>query len=327
MLTARNLIDMLEHGLDGRMDSRYPPLDVINDAGRHFVSMHGWRFLRGRSVQLSGKGPLQFSGLTWNESAKTLTGPASTFAAYDFLFRDMLKVTAGTGVTQPGDETDIRYTIADKPDNQTLVLEESIGAAADDETDIAIEIQFNYVTFPDHVLPVRKVEHIEPTSNLLQTTEFRTPKFVQQHRSNASAINPFGFYLTYSHEETAAGVIFPRIELWPPLSEDRPGFLTCWYQKGWKTLTDENAPIPILDYCDTLMRQLVRAFAKGYEEEEQASLNARLEEIDQGPVARYARDQDGAFFPNLGIPHGSKVQEMSFDQFFGSSPTTVPTPE
>ena len=57
------------------------------------------------------------------------------------------------------------------------------------------------------------------------------------------------------------------------------------------------------------MRMIVRAFARGYEEDDVASMHARLMEIQQSPMFMNARRRDGDMQPTLGQMSGGAVAQ------------------
>lgn len=85
----------------------------------------------------------------------------------------------------------------------------------------------------------------------------------------------------------------PRLELYPTPSASATGALHIFYTRGW-TVIDDATDVPnIPAYVETLYTQLVRAFAKGYEEDDTATLDERLAAIAAGPIFAACVSQDG----------------------------------
>ena len=72
------------------------------------------------------------------------------------------------------------------------------------------------------------------------------------------------------------------------------------HTSGWTDLTSDSELLRVPAYVETLFLQVLRAFARGYEEEDQGSLTARLLEIGSGPLFSTAVVRDGEIQPDYG---------------------------
>lgn len=102
----------------------------------------------------------------------------------------------------------------------------------------------------------------------------------------------------------------PRMELYPTPSTTTSGALHIWYTRLWTTIDDATDVPNIPAYIETLYTQLVRAFAKGYEEDDTATLDERLMAIEQGPIYRAAVSQDGMTQPEYGEAQGGWLESL-----------------
>lgn len=123
----------------------------------------------------------------------------------------------------------------------------------------------------------------------------------------------------------------PILELYPtPVTTDASA-LTVYYRSGWIApySLDDNSTIGIPEYVEPLYIQILRAFARGYEEEDQGSLDARLAELYGGVLFRTAAERDGAIQHQYGPPLQTGLSAVgTYLPGVPASPYTVgnPTP-
>lgn len=117
-----------------------------------------------------------------------------------------------------------------------------------------------------------------------------------------------------------------RIEIYPSPASNQANALTMFYRAGWIDIEDDTVVIPIPDFCNTLYRSIIRAFARGYEEDDVASIHQRLMEIEQSPVFIHAKRRDGDIQPTLGQMQGGAFmqQRKNIDEYLK---TTVIGPQ
>ena len=100
--------------------------------------------------------------------------------------------------------------------------------------------------------------------------------------------NGFGYYaISY---RTGDGVARMEISHTPTAAVS--GAYNIFYRAGWTDLTEDTDRIPIPSWAELLFTRIVQAVARGFEEEDQGSLDARLMEIQAGPVFRSALSED-----------------------------------
>lgn len=92
-----------------------------------------------------------------------------------------------------------------------------------------------------------------------------------------------------STDGTAPG---PRLAIWPAPTTANASFAALRYRAKWADLTDDGDTVQLPDFAETLFLQTVRAFARGYEEDEDVTLDERLAVTLAGPIYRAARKQD-----------------------------------
>ena len=91
-----------------------------------------------------------------------------------------------------------------------------------------------------------------------------------------------------------------RLEIYPTPSSTTTEALTLYYRAGWARVYDDRKAIQIPAYVEPLYIELLRAFARGYEEEDQASLSERISEVWRGPLFAVSVDRDASVQPDYG---------------------------
>lgn len=285
-MIVQDLYDHITHALHGSL-ADLAPLTLVNEAGEYLFNMHHWKFTeRSPSVPLSQRAKITTTVATWTAATRTLTS-TGTFANYDWLEGDTIYITGGTGATAG------QYRIASTDGSGDIVLETSIGSGADAQTDITGDTKYGLAAV---ALPSDFGQFIKPntTDSLIGSLRLRTLSEVLSRRTDALNDAALDFWGAIGHAApTTAGVPTPRLELWPaPTTNDADAF-TLFYRAKWVNLSAETDVVPIMPYCDTLMRLMCRAWAQGYEEDDQGSLGQRLAQIEAGPIFNAAKKRDG----------------------------------
>ena len=144
--------------------------------------------------------------------------------------------------------------------------------------------------------------------------------------------------LPYDYSETASEISVPRraepvLEVEPTPTATSIGALSALYRAAWVDATDDgdDLTLPSEGWLDTLYIQIVRAYARGWEEEGQGSLDVRLAQIEDGPIALRAKQIDGMIQPTSGqIKNGAWAManarggDLPFEtSFANTSPTSA----
>ena len=101
-----------------------------------------------------------------------------------------------------------------------------------------------------------------------------------------------------------------RLELYPTPSTTTTEALTLYYRAGWSRVYDDRKPLQMPAYIEPLYIELLRAFARGYEEEDQGSLSTRLNEIMKGAIFAISVDRDSSVQPDYGPIRNGAAAEM-----------------
>ena len=107
------------------------------------------------------------------------------------------------------------------------------------------------------------------------------------HLRRIGTANGVGFYAAISYLGVSAGAPpTPRLEIWPPQETSITGGLQVPYKAAWTNLTDDDSVVAVPPYAEALYLAAARAFAKGYEDEEQGTIDDRLGAIREGLLWR-----------------------------------------
>lgn len=293
-VTLTQLESELQHALgNGVVSTKHDQDTIINEAGRCLFQLHPsgrWKFSHRPSVHL-GYTVLTITDADWTESSKTLTSTGD-FASYLHEAGAVFTATDGTGVTT-GD-----YPISSKTDDDKIVLFSSLSTS---ETDLSGVVDgtlaLPYVNLPSdfkEIDIVRATDSFNVRVELVSIDEIEELRGQQQSAASRSLIR--AAVSQPSQNTVTSSFPVPRLELYPTPTATDADALVISYYADWKELSSgtDKANIPI--WAETLLRQLVRAFALGYEEGEQGNVDARIEQIVSsrffaGVVARDARQQ------------------------------------
>ena len=157
---------------------------------------------------------------------------------------------------------------------------------------LTFTISTAYVSMP---ADFKSLDAIWPDDAINSSFELVTPREIARMREyEITATAAYYGTLVYpTQAAVTAHQTVPRLELYPTPSATTSGALHLWYTRGW-TVIDDATDVPNFPpYLETLFTQIVRAFAKGYEEDDQGTLDDRLVSIAGGPIFAAAVSQDG----------------------------------
>lgn len=318
VLTVQSCLAQIEHSLGGALSAQLDPIGIVNEAGQYLVSMHDWVWLDRPPVSLATRAEISISGsVSWQHGQNHLT-KAGAFTNYTWLDGDSIVITAGTGT--PYGRFPILSRVSDNAIHigwPNLTSATITGFEAKVKTDsIAMPVDFGNAI------------DIQPTQGLVNSFNFTDIGFINQLRTNEVAVGNFQYWGAItrgrnydSNGATTSGVGAWRMEIYPTVTTADPNALTMFYRAGWRVVEGDADMIAIPDYCETLFRSVLRAFARGYEEDDIASIHQRLAEIEQSVIFMHAKRRDGDMQPTMGQMSGGAVrqQEAMVEQYLKSS--------
>jgi hypothetical protein len=220
------------------------------------------------------------SGGTWNNGAKTLTFAASALSAYTFLAGDKVEVVSGTGINTGFVEID------STSGGNVLTLRSSIGTAA--PTDVSIVLHSWGVALPsDYGEAVDGFPAIAP--GFAQLFDMVDMAEVEQYRALFTGGSTAAYLGALSWGiPTGGGPRVPRLEIAPEIVQGRLGAFVLVYRSKWVTITDSATQFYMPDHIEPAFRGILRHFARGYTEEDVASLDDRLAGFLNKPLMEQA---------------------------------------
>ena len=299
-LLLKHLQDHMTDTLGGgEIPASLDAIGIMNQAGEHLHSMHAWRWAQGRSTLLSLRGTISGTDAAWTAASRTLT-LASAFTDYTFVEGDEIQITGGSG-------TEGFYEIESRTSANAIVLATSLSGS--NQTDIDFTIQPYSIDLPDDLRDIISIVRTDGTARHITLT---TLDDVLRVREDTSA-NDFHWYAAVSFVGTPPT---PILEIAPGAGSAVTGAFRMFYRKRWLRLTTDSTQVDVPEFCEALFLQIARAFARGYVREDQGSLDARLAEIQMGPVFFAAKRSDGAiqpFYDRLRVTMGRRRNSEFFE--------------
>lgn len=285
VLTAQRCYSLIRHGLGGSAAAEVALQDVLNSAGHFLVNMHPWTWLRRPAGALNIRAPITIDNGTWTEATKTLTKTAA-FASYTFVRGDTFRVTAGADATQGF------YPIKSKTSADAIVLDTSIGAAANGDTDIDGTLDASSIALPSDF---RSLISLELDRNYPYSVTLTTMADILHRRTWVPYSDGAQTWvaLTYAPPPAAGGEPIPVLQTYPGATAALVAGMRIAYVAGWQEITDDNAAVSIPRWLEGPLIDIARVYAKSLEEEDVASRTERLQAIMQSPELRAAMDRDG----------------------------------
>lgn len=258
-------------------------------------------------AHLDKRGAITVTSGTWTEATRTLT-LASAFASYTFLEGDEIEITAGTGATLGF------YLIASRTDANSVVLARSIGSAATTATGT---LRLGGVALPTDFAEIIGMHPKQGT--LAEIRPVGHEELLRLRTMSAVTVSPFHVYSIVWGDvlTTTNGAPTPHLELYPYPTSNETGAFLLFYRKKWVTPAGDAERIPIPDWMEPLFITAVRAFARGWEEEDSGSLSARLSEIKGSTEFLDAARYDGAIQPSPGMIEGGAAARYWGTNFRG----------
>jgi hypothetical protein len=308
---------------------------ILNDAGQYMVNMHNWAWCEGvqETLSLTANQPYVWLPEDFREimAVQTTNGLNSGFrmTTQDRLLQlRSLAVTNsfeynGAVVYAPrGESASATVTVGTVVDGNRLFIADAYNPS----------VEFHFMTTPDDNTATARHIAVAATAtanaSALATAINDAPNlYVRANAVGAvvyishSRTGTRGNGLTFTQNGTAFtwdvmltgiddGPVRARLELWPTPSQDDSDRLMVYYRRGWQACENDNALIPIPQWCETLYLALVRAIARGYERESEADIGQRIAAVEQSPLAKTAMERDKLSVPHIGAMRGGAAASV-----------------
>lgn len=107
-----------------------------------------------------------------------------------------------------------------------------------------------------------------------------------------------------------------RLAIWPAPSATNASFALLRYRATIPRPTSDNDLIAVPSYVESLLFQVVRCFALGYEESDAGSADARLAEVMLGSIYMNAKRRDGRSQWRYGRFQNGAASSVTYGQFW-----------
>lgn len=162
----------------------------------------------------------------------------------------------------------------------------------------------------DTIAAVNGLERVVRTTTMSEIVRMRTINVTTGIWRFVVAVN---WYLDGDN------LVQPRLEIWPTPTADADSQLYLTYRARWVECTSDTVDARVPWFMESLLAELCRAFARGWEMEDQATLAARLADIQAGPVFAAAVKHDTGVQSNLGPMRGGLLSDplgvVGYDSF------------
>ena len=163
----------------------------------------------------------------------------------------------------------------------------------------------DYTTLPSDL---RELVGWQATAGLVQRLEITSLQSLIDRRTNEVFTTSWHYWGAITHRVGASGGVEPILELWPTPGSTAADVFTIFYRAGWTDVANDTDVLAIPDYTEAPYLQILRAFARGYEEEDVASLDTRLGEVVAGPLFLSAVTRDSLIQPSYGPVENTAIQ-------------------
>jgi len=209
------------------------------------------------------------------------------------------------------DEVDREYLSADDEELNTIGQATTPMDAKGQITTELVEVRqggseaYTYV-HPDDVqyldVSPMQIVSISATDSLLYGVRLTSLEQILQNRtSQIEVTTSWNYQAAISY---AGSPPVPVLEIWPNPSSNQAGVFTIFYHSRWTRLSSDSVNIDVPQFLDSLYLRIVRAFARGYEREDDGDMDERLGMIMNGPEYKMALRSDGAIQPYFGRLRG-----------------------
>ena len=322
VLTGNKCLSHIKHTLGGELSPAIDGLGLINEVGEFLASAQAWKWLETAEAKLNLRAKIAITGGTWDLAGSSrgdlLLLKASAFDNYTFSEGDTFEVTGGTDAILG------HYRVTKRPDGETILLESAITSSGD-QSDIAGTLHTSAIVLPSDF---REIIAINTTSGLLKGVELTT--FGDLLSKRAASFTSSGYHYGAISQPTdidltADGAPVARLEIWPQPSANETAAITIMYRAGWKRITKDTHRLRLPVYCESLYIQFLRAFARGYEEEDEFTVSQRLTEIMSGPLFGAAVDRDASIQSDYGPSLHGATESNNYGSPFANF-DTIPGP-
>jgi len=304
--------DHIRHVLGGETGD-LPEHEILRLAADWFSGAHAWQFLI-RPLRLHLRASLSITTATYTHTSRELE-KIGAFADYEYVAGDIIEVDAGANA-------DLRaYPIESRLDDDTIVLAEGLGAAADGDSDIGGTLPNQSIALPTDFMAFPSPRALWSRGTEVRSLEFTSREVFNARRASRVDSDGTGSFIGVVTElmDRGAGLSRPVLEIFPGVTTARLDAFRGYYRSRLviDPSSDQN-PVPLPAGRPALEIALIkaaRAFALGLEEGEEAdrlSLEEHLRRLISSDIWQAARKQDGLQQPTVGPLRGGVGERLRY---------------
>lgn len=265
---------------------------MIDTAGEYLVASYPWKWLVRPPAALDLRGTISFTGASWVDGTLTLTA-IGAFTNYTWRSGDQVVITAGTNTTLG------TYNVASRVSADAITLTSSIGATA---SAVAGTLSFPFIVLPSDFAELLAIQSVS-LSTTMQLTTYQT---IVEMRASQVGISGFSYYGAilwrgaFTEAPLSEKAPVPRIEIYSTPTANETAAFSLIYRAGWPVQADDANFALLPSFVEPLYVQLLRAVARGFDEEDEGSMSRRLTEVMSGPLFLSAKRRDDMIQRNYG---------------------------
>lgn len=305
-ITLGELRDSVTRIVGQKPDDLFTIEGVINDAGRYLYGMHPWAWRDRPVYPLSYIAPISVTDATYTDATKTIT-KASGFTDYTYRGAELFEVTDGDNATEA------QYKVSGRTSANAITLADSIGSAADGDTDIDGTLYFPYCVLPSDFGEGEIMSVVYQDSYAFKVIA-SSLSHVQSLRSNQQAAFDQVYYAVSYPTQTSTSVApaQPVMEIYPTPTAAQQSVLMLSYKSGWVLLEDEDAVANVPVGYEYLLKRLAKAFAH----EAMSHDNSRITEVESSVEFLKLKRMDGRTQWNLGKTQGGAAKGRPWRNYY-----------
>lgn len=178
-----------------------------------------------------------------------------------------------------------------------------------------------YVDFPSDFGQLVAIEATEDNPYAFQLVDYDT---FARYQSTGFLGEPGGSFGTIVHPgqtSTSAAAGAARLLLYPTPTSNVDDALRIFYRAGWTTLSSDGSVPNFPAYCEPVFVQFVRAFAFGSEEQDQGTVEQRLESIMSSSMFRRLVDRSDSVQHDYGPERNGAIGSVLSVDFVSDTPS------
>ena len=168
------------------------------------------------------------------------------------------------------------------------------------QTSLSFVADQDYLDLPSGIKAIRA---IESTNSLTSGIRLTSLAEVLERRTQTDT-GTFFYDAAAIFVNDTNGVPQPKLALWPTPDTTTTDSVRLFYDRGWTDVESDTGVIPVPGYAELAFLQVLRAVVRGWVEEDEGTMEQRLELVSQGQPFKAAKRADDSIQTDFGFPRG-----------------------